>query len=109
MTACHLSSTLIHHCLTGLLISYNRILGSVYMRPRHIKQRPIYRRKVLSDRFEVVPLAGTNPTGGEKIFVIFVKASCEHTGNFDFHSGLTSSPSHVNGTVASQMQIIAFH
>ena len=58
---------------------------------------------------EVVPLAGTNPTGREKRFVIFVMTSCEHTGNFDFHSGLTSSPSHVNGIFASQMQIIAYH
>ena len=56
------------------------------MRPRHIKQGPIYRRNVLSDRSEVVPLAGTNPTGRpEKRFVIFVKASCKTYGKFHPH------------------------
>jgi hypothetical protein len=29
--------------------------------------------------------------------VIFVPGSCEHVDNFNFHSGLTSSQSHVNG------------
>jgi hypothetical protein len=39
---------------------------------------------------------------GEQIehFVIFVPVSCTHVDNFNFHSGLTSSRSHVNRALA---------
>ena len=32
-------------------------------------------------------------------FVIFVSVSCKHVDNFNFHSGLTSSRSHVHGAL----------
>ena len=31
--------------------------------------------------------------------MIFVPVSCEHADNFDFHPGLTSPRSHVNGAL----------